>query len=153
MQQLGDERLDGFQQLLLAGAVGGANAGELRRRIAQHHVCGAAKGIEDLLGDLGRGQVGAQHRNVRLPEGLVEPGEVHPHDAPVATHGAGGHLEPAARPAAEVHHVLPAPQQAVALLDLSELVGRPRAEALALGALMPAVLALVACHGRGRAGT
>ena len=55
----------------------------------------------------------------------------------------GGHLEPAARPAAEVDHPLAGSPQPVSALDLVELVGRARTESLALGSLVEAILAVV----------
>ena len=59
------------------------------------------------------------------------------------------HLEPAPRPATEVDHALTGAQQALRALDLVELVGRARAEALAFRTLMEAILAVVGGRGGG----
>jgi hypothetical protein len=56
------------------------------------------------------------------------------------TDRTGGLLEPTSRPAAEIQH-------AVVPLEFGELVDRSRAKALALGALVEVVLAVVAGDG------
>jgi hypothetical protein len=76
-------------------------------------------------------------------ERRLEPREVHAHHAARGPHHLRGDLEPAARPAAEVDHALAHAQQPLALLDLEQLVGGAGAVALALGALVEGILAVV----------
>jgi hypothetical protein len=76
-------------------------------------------------------------------ERRLELREVHAHHAARGAHHLRGDLEPAARPAAEVGYALARAQQPLALLDLEQLVGGAGAVALALGALVEGILAVV----------
>ena len=85
--------------------------------------------------------------HVLIFEGRVDGYQIDPDYPAPRTHRTRGLLKPASGPAAEIHHPLPGSQNPVAPLKLGELVDRPRAEALALGALVEMVLAVVAGDG------
>jgi hypothetical protein len=86
--------------------------------------------------------------HVLIFEGRVNGHQIDPDHPAARTHRTRGLLKPAPGPAAEIHHPLTGSQNSVAPLKLGELVDRPRAEALALGALVEMVLAVVAGDGR-----
>jgi hypothetical protein len=53
-------------------------------------------------------------------------------------------LQPATGPTPQIHHALTRVQQPVGLVDLRELIDRSRPKALALGALVEVVFAVIA---------
>lgn len=142
-EQPGSERRNRFEQRLFARPVGRANARELR--------CGIAE--EDLgrTSELGKNsfdhgllrEIAGNCDHVRKIERRLDRGEIDPHHPARRAYRSGRHLEPAPRPAAEVDHALPAREQAMLRLDLEQLVGRAGSVALALGALVEGVLAVV----------
>jgi hypothetical protein len=81
--------------------------------------------------------------HVRKIEGRIDLRQVHAHHPASGTDEGGGHLEPASRPAAKVRDPGSTGHQLVGALELGQLVGGAGAKALALGALVEAVLALV----------
>ena len=139
----GSADLDRREQRLLVRAVGRAHARELGRRVREQHVGRTARRFENRFANRGLREIPDQRDRVRKLERRLDRGEVHAHHAARGPDLARGHLQPAARPAAEIDHALAAPQHLRAALDLEQLVRRARAVALALGALVEGVLALV----------
>src|SRR5262245_15605827 len=144
-EDLRHEALHGEEELLLQRAVAVAQPGELRGGVAEDDVGEAARRLADPGGEPGSGEVRLEQSDLRFREGLHRR-DVHPDHAPAAPDPGPRHLEPAPRPAAEVHHPRAAREQPVALVELRELVGRARPEALALRAPVEAVLAVVAAR-------
>lgn len=75
-------------------------------------------------------------------KGRIDGSQIHSYDDPPGTHRLRSDLQKATGPAAEIHHALARPQQPVLLLQIQELVGRARAVALALRALVEVVFAV-----------
>src|SRR5690606_10860252 len=127
----------------LAGAVGGAHAGELRGGVAQHDVGRPAERVEKSSRDAGFREIALDYDHVRkIREGL-DRGHVEADHPPARTDQLRRDLHPAARPGAPVGAPLARAQHPVRALELLQLVGRARAEPLPLGAAVEGVLALV----------
>ena len=143
-QDLREKRRDRLEQRLLARPVRGPHAGELGGGVAEHDVRPGAELGEEPRGERGVREVALERDHVRLPGRRLERGEVDADHATARPDDAARQLEPAAGPAAEIHHAIAGAQAAVRRLDLLELVGGSRGEPLALGPAVEGVLALVA---------
>lgn len=142
-QQSGEGCPYRFQQGGLVRSIGVADARQLGRGVAEQNVGRAPQLLKKPGDHPGLPDVALNCDQVRIFERGIDRGEVDAHHPAAGADRRSGHLEPAARPAAEVDHALSGSQQPVGLLDLLELVGGARAEPLALGLLVIAVLAVV----------
>ena len=139
-KQSWEQDLYGLQQALLGGPVHVSDTRELGSRVAQDDVCRLApESFEDQATNRRIFQISLHYDHVRILEGRIDGHPVHTDRYPAGTHDLGGDLEEASRPAAQIHDPLPGLQDLVLLLEIQELVGRTRAIAFALGALVEVV--------------
>jgi hypothetical protein len=141
-----ETRRDGLEKGLLVGPVHRANAGELGRRIREHDIGRPPQGSENLIDHRRLADVPDQGDDVGVLEGRIDGRAIHAHDAPGRAHRGRGHLQPSPRPASDIEHTLTRSQQTLGPLDLDQFVGRARAIAFALRALVEVVLAFVPSH-------
>ncbi len=85
--------------------------------------------------------------HVLILHGRIQLRYVDPDHTAFRAHDPRRHLEPATRPAAQIDHSLSGSEELLPLLNLEQLVGRARAIALALGALVEGILAVVVGNG------
>lgn len=146
-EQKGNHRFDRLEDPLFGGAVGLADAGQLGSGIREQDVTATTESFANLFAYRGILDVRHEREHVREIEGRIDLRPIDPHHESAGADGAGGLLEPAPWPATEIHHALARLQEAVVPLQLRELVDGSRAEALAFGALVEVVFAVVAGDG------
>ncbi len=142
-KQLRNQSLERFEQTLLICAIAFANPAQLGRRIGEEHIAEPTQMIANLFANSGILDVTSQRDHVRVLERRLDGHQVHSHDATGRADRARCLLEPTAGPATQIHHPLTARENAMLPLQLSKLVDRPRAEALALCALVEVVFPIV----------
>jgi len=138
---------DGHRRLRQAGGAGGvavADAAELRRHVGEDDVDAAAAALAQLFEDGRLGGVAHHGRDPGLRQRL-DRHQVDADDDAARPDQLRGDLQPAPWPGAQVDDVVAAPDELIPPRQLEQLVRRPRAVALGLGARVECVLALI-CH-------
>ena len=142
-EELRQRRLDGPEQRLFPRPVAGANAGQLGRGIAEQDVGAAPQKIQKYWKNRGIREIPRHREDVFELQGRIDGRQIHPGDTPAGAYVLRRHLEPSARPTAQIDDALTFPEDPLGSLDLRQLVGRPRGVSLALGALVEGILALI----------